>query len=215
MRVAPRVVFVLAAGFAASAAVAQVPTPPKITDKVPDNLTAPTPTPAPRGPTEYVPRGSREAPPGRPTPGPTRTQTPTPVPPLVRHLDVRSGEVVTKKQSSPSACTTRVDSSSPGQTFVQIRCPLLPPSGLKADFEFWKGVRLKNGWKVDSLKADWSGSSNPQPPDNNHTGFRVSTAPVVGSDNPETTLHLFATAGLTIDVEVVLRVKGPPGTSPR
>lgn len=204
----------LAAALAASAATGQVPPPPKITDKQPDKVVSPTPTPAPRAPVEYVPRAPREAP-TRPAPAPTRTSTPTPVPPIVRNFDLRAGELVVKKQAAPSGCTTKVDSPNPTQTFVQIRCPVAPPSGLRADFEFWRGVRLRNGWRVDSLKADWSGSSNPQPPDNTRTGFRVSTAPVAGSDNPETTLHLFATPGLTIDVEVVLRVKGPAGTSPR
>jgi hypothetical protein len=56
MRVVSCVAFVLVAGFAVSAAVAQVPTPGKITDKVPDKFVSPTPTPAPKGPTEYKPR---------------------------------------------------------------------------------------------------------------------------------------------------------------
>jgi hypothetical protein len=173
------------------------------------------PTPAPGSQRKELPNhGPKELPPTR-TPVPTRTPTPTPVPPVVRQFDVRPGEIVVKKQSAPSGCSTKVETPSPTQTFVQIHCPLTPPTGLKADFEFWKGLRLRNGWKVSSLKAEWSGASNPQPPDNNHTGFRVSTAPAVDSDNPETTLHLFATPGLTINVEVVLTVKGPAGTSPR
>lgn len=181
--------------------------------KTPVPIISPTPVPGFQ-PKEFPNHGPKELPPTR-TPVPTRTPTPTPVPPDVRNLDARPGEIVVKKQSAPSGCTTKVETPNPTQTFVQIQCPLAPPTGLKADFEFWKGLRLKNGWKVSFLKADWSGASNPQPPDNVHTGFRVSTAPVVDSDNPETTLHLFATPGLTINVEVVLTVKGPAGTSPR
>ncbi len=196
----------------AAAALVALPAPGQTHFKTPVPIVSPTPGFQPK---EFPNHGPKELPPTR-TPVPTRTPTPTPVPQDVRHLDVKTGELVTRKQSAPSACETKIDSSDQGrQTFVQIHCPLVPPTGLKADFEFWKGLRLKNGWKVASLKADWSGSSNPQPPDNNHTGFRVTTSPVVDSDNPETTLHLFATPSLTIDVEVVLTVKGPAGTSPR
>ena len=213
MRAPLRTGFAMAAALCVSTGSAQLTPTPKINEKGPAKLVPPTPTPGPRL-LDPGARGPKELPP-TPTHAPTRTPTATPAPPAVRNLDVRPGEIVVKKQSAPSGCTTKVDSPNPTQTFVQIRCPLAPPTGLTADFEFWRGVRLKNGWRVDSLKADWSGSSNPQPPDNSHTGFRISTAPVVGSDNPEMTLHLFATPGLTIDVEVVLRVKGPAGTSPR
>jgi hypothetical protein len=220
MRVAPRVVFVLVAGFASAAALAQVSPPGRITDKTPDKIVSPTPTPAPRQPKEYVPPGPQELPP-TPTQAPTRTPTPTPAPPDSQLAGPRWGTdqatlpISIHRLDNRTQCKSGGDFLNGGRFSIFVDCVNqgYGPLGLKADFEIWKGLRLKNGWKVKSLQVNSALGTEPANPDSHH-GFNVSKSPAVGSDNPETTIHLFAEGFKEIRVEGGLTIEGPHGTTP-
>ena len=219
MRASRPAVLVLVAS-AAFAAMAQVTPPPKITDKTPDKLASP--TPVPNRIKEYQPNLPQELPPTR-TPGPTRTPTRTPTPgPDSRIAGPRWGTdqfllpIAIRRLDNVSQCKSGGDFLNGGGVRIFVDCANqgYGALGLKADFDIWKGLRLKNGWKVKNLDMHASSfGTEPAGTDARH-GFRVSTPPAVGSDNPETTVHLFAERATEIVVEGGLTIEGPHGTLP-
>jgi hypothetical protein len=99
--------------------------------------------------------------------------------------------------------------------FVSIDCYAqgYGPLGLKADAEIANGLRLKNGWKVKSVTITaWDGTEPPNPDD--HHNFRVTKSPVIGSDDPSVSLHLFSDGFKGIFVRGGVLIEGPHGTTP-
>jgi hypothetical protein len=218
MRLALRTAFALAAALLISAAQAQYPTP-RINEKGPDKLVPPTPTVGfqPKDPGE---RGPKVLPP-TPTSGPTRTPTPTPVPPDQRFAGPRWGTdqyllaIRMTRLDAQSRCKSAGDFLNGGRVRLSVDCAFLGngPFGLKADFEVANGLRLRNGWKVKSFEMNSALGTEPAGTDSHH-GFNVTKTPVIGSDNPEFSVHLFAELTKAIVVEGGVLIEGPHGTTP-
>lgn len=218
MRPAASAGFALAVALVTSAAHAQYPTP-KINEKGPDKLVPPTATPGfqPKDPGE---RGPKALPP-TPTPAPTRTPTPTPAPPDQRYAGPKWGPdqyligIRMTRLDAQSRCKSAGDFLNSGKVRLSVDCVYLGngPLGLKADFEVGTGLRLKNGWKVKSFEMAAALGTEPPGTDSHH-GFNVTKAPVIGSDNPEFTVHLFAELTKGVVVEGGVLIEGPHGTTP-
>jgi hypothetical protein len=187
--------------------------------KTPVPIVSPTPVPGfqPKDPSAL---GPKELPPTR-TPAPTRTPTPTPAPPDQRFAGPRWGTdqyllpVKMTRLDAQSRCKSGGDFLNSGKVRLYVDCVFLGngPLGLKADFEVAKGLRLKNGWKVKSFELHATDGTEPFPADSHH-GFRITQTPVVGSDNPEFSVHLFAELTKGIYVEGGVLIEGPHGTTP-
>ena len=87
-----------------------------------------------------------------------------------------------------------------------IECALMP-NGARATPEAFMGFHLKNGWKVKEYsigRNDKSGQAD----------WQWRQTPVKGSDDPSMRMHVFASPGGTVRVQVKVEIEGPAGTNP-
>ena len=191
--------------------------------KTPVPIVSPTPVPG-VPPRELPNHGPKELPPTRtpaPKRTPTRTANPTPMPPDSRYAGPTWGPdryalpIAVTRLDSNSQCKSNAFFFNSGMFLVSIDCYAQGrgPLGLKVDAEVAKGLRLKNGWKVKSVTiGSWDGTEPPNP--DSHHGFRVTKSPVVGSDDPSVSLHLFSDGFKGIFVRGGVLIEGPHGTTP-
>lgn len=91
----------------------------------------------------------------------------------------------------------------------------LGPAGVKADFEYWKGVTLQNGWVVKKFSVEiHDASPGDATASNDAHGFSVLTQPSVGSPSPYTKLHLWVEGRSKAHFYVTVKIEGPRGTNP-
>ncbi len=187
--------------------------------KTPVPIVSPTPTPG-FTPKEYQPRTPKEAP-THAAPAPTRTPTPTPPPLDTRFVgpswgpEQRAVPIAVRRLDAHSQCKSSSDVLNSGKVRIAIDCYAqgYGPLGLKVDADVAAGIRLKNGWKVKNFQMGAALGTEPPNPDATH-GFRVTKAPIVGSDDPSFSLHLFSDRFKGIVVEGGVQIEGPRGTTP-
>lgn len=147
-------------------------------------------------------------------------RTPTVAPPERRFLDMAAVRPAgagfsTRLDTTPPGlrpcATAQRDGSNPGPKNVMttLDCRgLTPPHGQKADVDLYRGLQLRNGWRVRTARVESDKPSSPS------AGFKVNRIPQAGSTDVASQLHLWAGPNAFIWTYLIVEIEGPAGTAP-
>lgn len=154
----------------------------------------------------------------KPLPGPGGA---TPVaPPERRFLDMAavraagpgfSTRLDTTLPGARPCATAQRDASTPGPKNVMttLDCRgLTPPHGQKADVDLYRGLQLRNGWRVRAARVE------SDRPSSTSASFKVNRIPQPGSTDLTSQLHLWAGPNDFIGTFLIVEIEGPAGTAP-
>jgi hypothetical protein len=132
------------------------------------------------------------------------------VPTTWRHMTMSNGSFPKNFESPQLGCAgMTINQMSDGSQIATVLSCASSINGLKANPEYFKGVTLKNGWKVESVRIHSDGIVSGGP-----GGWSWRVQPAVGSTDPRVQIHVWVDKHTSIQYYMELTIRGPAHTSP-